>query len=112
MATPSWKDPKYEEKLDDLTHSPTRREAIDSDMCVSCKGPAAEFDNELSRKEFTISGFCQKCQDVVFRDPENEDDGNRDPSCMEEDIHEGDRIDAAYERMRDAEQREQHSDNE
>ena len=28
------------------------------------------FRDELSRKEFQISGICQKCQDVTFADPE------------------------------------------
>lgn len=36
------------------------------DVCVTCGGPVGEFRNELSRKEYGISGMCQKCQDSVF----------------------------------------------
>lgn len=34
--------------------------------CTWCGGPAEKFKDALSKKEFTISGFCQKCQDNVF----------------------------------------------
>ena len=34
----------------------------------SCEGDgnAVAFDDELSRREYGISGLCQKCQDGVF----------------------------------------------
>lgn len=32
------------------------------------------FRDELSRKEFGISGLCQKCQDETFKDPDEEKD--------------------------------------
>jgi hypothetical protein len=41
-------------------------EHIECDTCISCRGPAKEFRDEVSRKEFAISGFCQECQDEVF----------------------------------------------
>lgn len=28
----------------------------------------SSFRDALSRKEFSISGFCQECQDVIFND--------------------------------------------
>ncbi len=36
--------------------------------CNSCGDSVvvAEFRDELSHREFGLSGFCQKCQDVVF----------------------------------------------
>lgn len=34
--------------------------------CPTCGQPVGEFKNDLSRKEFGISGMCQKCQDSVF----------------------------------------------
>jgi hypothetical protein len=43
------------------------------DRCVSCGGDASEFKSDLARREFSISGLCQSCQDVVFRDPEDDD---------------------------------------
>ena len=46
-------------------------------ICVTCPAPIvdADFDNELSRKEYGISGMCQSCQDNVFGD-NNEEDWN------------------------------------
>lgn len=37
--------------------------------CVSCGGPAVEFKDALSRKEYELSRLCQKCQDEVFQPP-------------------------------------------
>ena len=37
-----------------------------SDRCVSCKGSATFFKDELSHREYGISGLCQSCQDNVF----------------------------------------------
>ena len=34
--------------------------------CVKCGGPAYDFKDELSRKEYQISCLCQKCQDNAF----------------------------------------------
>ena len=37
--------------------------------CRTCQReiiPASEFKDGLSRKEYRISGMCQKCQDSVF----------------------------------------------
>lgn len=31
-----------------------------------CGGPALQFRDDLSRKEYKISAFCQSCQDKVF----------------------------------------------
>lgn len=35
-------------------------------QCVACGGPAREFDNERSRKEYEISVYCQVCQNDIF----------------------------------------------
>lgn len=35
-------------------------------LCGSTKTKPSDFKNDLSRKEFGISGLCQKCQDGVF----------------------------------------------
>ena len=37
-----------------------------SGQCVSCGEFNLEFRDELSRKEYGISGLCQCCQDSVF----------------------------------------------
>ena len=41
-------------------------EALDAGRCPFCNGPVGEFRDELSRREFGISGLCQKCQDATF----------------------------------------------
>lgn len=43
-----------------------RAESISNDICVSCGGVVAEFRDALSKKEYTISGLCQACQDKIF----------------------------------------------
>ncbi len=43
-------------------------EAVEHGFCAICKKPVvmAEFKNELSKREYKISGMCQKCQDNIF----------------------------------------------
>jgi uncharacterized CHY-type Zn-finger protein len=43
-----------------------RTVAQDIKICVACGKPAEHFRDALSRKEYTISGLCQECQDEVF----------------------------------------------
>lgn len=45
---------------------PRAKELIDSGKCPFCENAIGEFRDELSIKEFKISGLCQKCQDDVF----------------------------------------------
>ena len=40
--------------------------ALNAGKCPTCSGDIGEFRNAVSRKEFTISGMCQACQDSVF----------------------------------------------
>lgn len=46
---------------------------VELSCCPFCKDPVKmeDFRDELSRKEWTISGLCQKCQDDVFN-PNND----------------------------------------
>lgn len=62
---PSKKSEAVENLFTELT-GVDRRAEIKADRCTFCKQPATEFTDELSRKEYTISGLCQKCQDSVF----------------------------------------------
>lgn len=41
---------------------------VEMGLCGICgkKIDVAEFKDELSKKEYTISGMCQKCQDETF----------------------------------------------
>lgn len=37
-------------------------------ICATCGKQVGEFRDELSRREFKISGMCQECQDEVFEE--------------------------------------------
>jgi hypothetical protein len=52
---------------------PDKRKLKEEGKCPTCKLPIkdADFVDRLSRREFEISGMCQKCQDEIF----NEDEG-------------------------------------
>jgi len=43
-------------------------DAVESGKCPTCNKPidATTFRNDISLKEFKISGMCQKCQDNIF----------------------------------------------
>jgi hypothetical protein len=43
-----------------------RTTAIDKGICVSCHQPVGQFKDNLSYREYGISGLCQACQDKVF----------------------------------------------
>lgn len=47
---------------------PERQEIMAQKRCVMCGGPATEFKDALSKKEYGISGLCQKCQDDIFKE--------------------------------------------
>ncbi len=42
-------------------------------LCPTCGAEIGPFRDELSRREFAISGMCQECQDKVFCDVEEDD---------------------------------------
>ena len=51
-------------------------------QCTLCAKPITEFANALSKKEYSISGMCQACQNDIFAPPEPEYDpmdGEGDP---------------------------------
>jgi len=63
------KAPEIEAFLSTLINSPlTREETIEQGICSGCGSDVLDtsFRDELSFKEFTISGLCQKCQDDIF----------------------------------------------
>jgi len=43
-----------------------RTTAIETNMCVSCNEGIRDFRDDLSKREYVISGLCQRCQDEVF----------------------------------------------
>jgi|6_EtaG_2_1085325.scaffolds.fasta_scaffold16298_5 DnaJ-class molecular chaperone len=73
MTTPSKKSNEMNAFLDQFSKAMFegvgRASSIARNTCVTCKGDASSFKDELSEKEFTISGMCQTCQDEIFEDP-------------------------------------------
>ena len=73
MTTPSKKSDQMNQFLENLSikmfKGVSRATSIAQNVCVCCKGDASTFTDELSIKEFTISGMCQTCQDEVFENP-------------------------------------------
>ena len=71
---PTWKSDTINGELDLLTqiifNGKDRQTCIEEGICVTCddaKGiKATSFRDDLSRKEYAISGMCQSCQDDVF----------------------------------------------
>ena len=45
---------------------PGTLDAMAATKCPCCKSVITDFHDELSYKEYLISGMCQKCQDSVF----------------------------------------------
>ena len=59
-----------------------RVKTISGGTCVACDAEgiiASSFSDDLSRKEYSISGMCQSCQDDLFGD------GDEEPEDYEDD---------------------------
>ena len=70
MAIPIGKKPEVERLVEYIAKDMfgrSRQDSIRKDICVECAGVATKFNDEISQKEYTISGFCQGCQDEVFK---------------------------------------------
>jgi len=73
MAEPSRKSPEMDKFLDDVcqvSFGRKRHDSIVEDICVCCGNTATIFKDELSRREYSISGMCQTCQDKTFGEEE------------------------------------------
>ena len=44
----------------------TMEQHYEDATCTWCSEPVSAFRDPLSAKEYSISGFCQKCQDETF----------------------------------------------
>jgi len=65
---PTEKSPEIESVLTSI-FGVDRRKSITENKCVFCAtpiNPETEFRDECSRREYRISGICQKCQDKTF----------------------------------------------
>ena len=65
------KSPEIKKVLDNFTEDAFGKSKTDAEaekICVFCHKSIKmkDFRNELSRKEYKISGICQRCQDDVF----------------------------------------------
>ena len=56
------------EKFQIETFGITKTEAQTKGICIRCKKPAQKFKSEISRREYGLSAFCQKCQDSIFKE--------------------------------------------
>ncbi len=69
---PTQKAPEIKSLLESMAGRTT---AIKADGCLpppmGCGEPATNFHDDLSRREYRISGFCQKCQDAIFGSSED-----------------------------------------
>jgi len=60
----SEKSPEMIEAIEELF--PGTVQAIRDSRCPVCKKQIGAFRNDLSIREYNISGMCQACQDSVF----------------------------------------------
>ncbi len=65
MIEPTSKAPAIDLLMSVLTGN-SREIQLASSKCMTCKGDAESFRDELSVKEYSISGMCQICQDQIF----------------------------------------------
>lgn len=69
MAEPAPKHPDIEALLEVSSQENfgrSRKQSIEGGICLWCGQSAKEFRDNISRKEYTLSGFCQGCQDKTF----------------------------------------------
>lgn len=69
------KSPEMEAVLENLglnMFGRSRAQSASNGTCVTCGGDATEFRDELSRREYGISRMCQRCQDSVFNQGDDE----------------------------------------
>jgi hypothetical protein len=62
----------HQDGLARKVYGQTHPEARARGVCVKCRSDRVtpgDFRDDLSRKEFTISGLCQRCQDAFFEAP-------------------------------------------
>ncbi|MHC4835901.1 MAG: hypothetical protein ACYTCN_08200 [Planctomycetota bacterium] len=59
------KDPAIDALITLLTGY-SRQEAIEEGACATCGEEASKFRDEVSEREYQISGMCQSCQDDAF----------------------------------------------
>ena len=77
---PSHKAPQMESALSSI-FGVDRVQTISDGECVTCDATgiiATSFDDDISRKEYSISALCQSCQNDVFGVSDDEPDEDWD----------------------------------
>ena len=46
--------------------------ALALNICVSCAEDASVFHSEIGKREYQISGLCERCQAEIFNDVNQE----------------------------------------
>ncbi len=67
LATPS--EVTLQELKDNLASSfkgRTKGESVRTNKCIMCDNPNLDFRDGTSKREYSISGMCQTCQDKIF----------------------------------------------
>lgn len=59
------KAPEIDQLLQVLTGK-DRTACINQKDCMLCDSPDLNFRDEVSKREYSISGMCQNCQDEFF----------------------------------------------
>ena len=62
---PTEKSKGVDELIDDM-FDVDRKGIIEANQCAFCKKEVTDFRDEISIREYRISGMCQACQDEVF----------------------------------------------
>ena len=52
---------------------PELADRVINGCCTYCAKALTEFRDEISKKEYSVSGMCQPCQDEIFQ-PFDEDE--------------------------------------
>jgi len=60
----------------------SRHESMAGNKCVQCGGPAVDFKDDVSKREYKISRMCQQCQDKFF-DAIDGDEGEEGEGILE-----------------------------
>ena len=65
---------QFKDSLSKEIFGKTVSEANSEGLCIQCHEPALEnCYSEAGRREFKISGLCEKCFDAIFEGPSQED---------------------------------------
>lgn len=62
---PTEKAPQIESLISTIAGK-DRHSVVPGKGCMTCDSPNTDFRDDLSRKEYAISGMCQNCQDSVW----------------------------------------------